>query len=372
VLGQIVEVARLGLPEKIKQIEEEMSKTQVHKHTEHHIGLLKAKLARLRAELEASTSKGGGPAFEIKKGGDATVVLIGLPSVGKSTILNRLTNAKSKVAAYAFTTLTVVPGILRYNGADIQVLDLPGIISGASSGKGRGKRVLSVARNADLVLLVLDVFQPGQIRVLKQELYEMGIRIDQRPPDVVVARSNKGGLALTTSVKLTKLSSGTVKGIVEAYGVSNGSILIREDITDDQLIDVLTGNRRYVRSLVVLNKVDLVNEKYLAAAKREIASDFVPISAEKGLNMELLTQRIWETLDFIRIYLKRPSGEPDFEKPLILPAGSSLRDVCKKIHPRFTEGAKYALVSGPSVKYEGQRVGLDHIPSDKDVVTIMK
>src|SRR6266480_2788343 len=349
----------MGLPEKIKQIEQEMSKTQINKHTEHHIGLLKAKLARLRAELESSTSKGGGPAFEIKKGGDATIVLIGLPSVGKSTILNRLTNAKSKVAAYAFTTLTVVPGILRYNGADIQILDLPGIISGASSGRGRGRRVLSVARNADLVLLVLDVFQPGQVELLKHELHEMGIRINQKPPDVVITRSNKGGLALTTSVKLTKLSPATVKGIVQEYGVSNGGILMRDDITDDQLIDVLTGNRVYARALVVLNKVDLVNEQYLAAAK-------------KGLNMDLLTERIWETLDFIRIYLKRPDGEPDFEKPLILPAGSTLRDVCKKIHPRFSEGAKYALVSGPSVKYSGQRVGLDHMPVDKDIVTIMR
>ena len=363
----------MGLPEKIKQIEEEMSKTQVHKHTEHHIGLLKAKLARLRAELEASTSKGGGgSAFEIKKGGDATAVLIGLPSVGKSTILNRLTNAKSKVAAYAFTTLTVVPGILRYNGADIQILDLPGIISGASSGKGRGKRVLSVARNADLVLLVLDVFQPGQIQLLKQELHAMGIRIDQKPPDVTITRATKGGLALTTGVKLTKLSPATIKGIVEAYGVSNGSILIREDISDDQLIDALTGNRRYVPALVVLNKVDLVNREYLNAVTKQVGGDFVPVSAEKGLNMDLLTERIWETLNFIRIYLKRPDGEPDFVKPLILPAGSTLRDVCKKIHPRFSEGAKYALVSGPSVKYAGQRVGLDHTLFDKDVVTIMR
>ena len=362
----------MGLPEKIKQIEEEMKKTQINKHTEHHIGLLKAKLARLRAELESSTSKGGGPAFEIKKGGDATVVLIGVPSVGKSTILNRLTNAKSKVAAYAFTTLTVVPGILRYNGADIQILDLPGIISGASSGRGRGKRVLSVARNADLVLLVLDVFQPGQVQLLKGELHEMGIRIDQKPPDVTITRSSKGGLALTTSVKLTKLSQATIKGITEAYGISNGSILIREDVTDDQLIDVLTGNRRYVPALVVLNKVDLVNEQYLSAAKKQVGRDFVPISAEKGLNMNLLTERIWETLDFIRIYLKRPNGDPDFEKPLILRSGSTLRDVCKKIHPRFSEGAKYALVSGSSVKFVGQRVGLDHIPADKDIVTIMR
>src|SRR5215831_6054544 len=174
-----------------------MSKTQVHKHTEHHIGLLKAKLAKLRAELEKSTAgKGGGEKFEVRKSGDASVVLIGLPSVGKSTILNRLTNAKSKVAAYAFTTLTVVPGVLRIKGADIQILDLPGIISGASSGKGRWRRVLSVARNAYLVLLVLDVFQPVQLMTLLYEIHDMGIRLDQHPPDVTVTRANNGGVSI--------------------------------------------------------------------------------------------------------------------------------------------------------------------------------
>jgi uncharacterized protein len=350
-----------------------MAKTQIHKHTEHHIGLLKAKLAKLRAELEKSTAgKGGGEAFEVRKGGDATIVLIGLPSVGKSTILNKLTNAKSRVASYAFTTLTVVPGIMRHNGADLQILDLPGIISGASSGRGRGRRVLSVARNADLVLLVLDVFQPGQLKTLLHELQEMGIRLNQRRPDVVITKSNKGGVSVTTTVKLTKLTVPTVKGIMDAYGVSNGSVVIREDISDDQLIDVLTGNRKYARSVLVLNKVDLVNAQYLDAVKKEIGDDFVPIAAEKGKNLDELVEKIWETLDFIRIYLKRPDGDPDFEKPLILPAGSTLLDVCKRIHPRFTEGAKYAYVSGSSVKFAGQRVSLDHIPADKDVVTIMR
>src|SRR5436309_8671707 len=195
----------MGVPEKIKEIEEEMKKTQRNKHTEHHIGLLKAKLAKLRGDVEKQSSKSGGPSFEVRKGGDATVVLIGLPSVGKSTILNRLTNAKSKVASYAFTTLTVVPGIMRLNGADIQILDLPGIISGAASGKGRGRRVLSVARNADLVMLVLDVFQPGQVQLLKNELHAMGIRIDEKPPDLIITRGSKGGLDLTKSVKRTKL-----------------------------------------------------------------------------------------------------------------------------------------------------------------------
>ncbi len=362
----------MGLPEKIKEIEEEMKKTQYHKHTEHHFGLLKAKLSKLRADLEKSTSKGGGPAFEVRKGGDATIVLIGLPSVGKSTILNRLTNAKSKVASYAFTTLTVVPGIMRHNGADLQILDLPGIISGAATGKGRGKRVLSVARNADLVLLVLDVFQPGQLKTLEQELYAMGIRINQKPPEVTITRANKGGLAVTTTCKLTKLSQATIKGIMEVYGVSNGSIIIREDITDDQLIDVLAGNRTYASALVVLNKVDLVNEQYLDIAKKQLGSGFIPISAEESLNLDLLVQRIWERLNFMRIYLKRPDAEADLEKPLILPAGSTLLDVCKRIHPRFTEGAKYAYVWGSSVKFKGQRVSLDHVPQDRDIVTIVR
>src|SRR5207253_7303155 len=134
--------------------------------------------------------------------------------------------------------------------------------------------------------------------------------------EVMKTKSSKEELAHTTSVKLTKLSQATDKGIAEAYGLTNGSILIREDITDDQLIDVLTGNRRYASAIVVLNKVDLVNEQYLAVVKRQVGTDFVPISAEKGLNMDILTERIWETLDFIRIYLKRPDGEPDFEKPL--------------------------------------------------------
>ena len=142
----------MGIPEKIKKLEDDIHRTQVNKKTEHHIGLLKAKIAKLKREQEEQQSRGGGSSigYDVKKTGDATVVLIGLPSVGKSTLLNRLTNARSKVAAYQFTTLTVVPGAMEYRGARIQVLDLPGIIEGASSGKGLGKRVLSVARNADV------------------------------------------------------------------------------------------------------------------------------------------------------------------------------------------------------------------------------
>ena len=148
----------MGIPEKIKAIQDEMARTQINKATEHHLGLLKAKIAKLKREQEESVAKKGGAktdGFDVRRTGDATVVFIGLPSVGKSTLLNKLTGAQSAVGAFQFTTLTVVPGMLEYRGARIQVLDLPGIIKGASTGKGLGKRILSVARSADLVLLIL-------------------------------------------------------------------------------------------------------------------------------------------------------------------------------------------------------------------------
>jgi ribosome-binding ATPase YchF (GTP1/OBG family) len=62
-------------------------------------------------------------------------------SVGKSTILTMLTGTHSEAASYEFTTLTCIPGIIHYNDTKIQLLDLPGIIEGASEGKGRGRQV---------------------------------------------------------------------------------------------------------------------------------------------------------------------------------------------------------------------------------------
>ncbi|MGC2440610.1 MAG: GTPase, partial [Nitrososphaeraceae archaeon] len=95
---------------------------------------------------------------------------MGLPSVGKSTLLNALTNANSRTGSYQFTTLTAVPGMMEYNGSKIQILDLPGIVEGASKGRGLGRKVLSVARNADLVLMILDVFLPELLEMLINEL----------------------------------------------------------------------------------------------------------------------------------------------------------------------------------------------------------
>ena len=135
-----------GILERIKDIELELSRTQKNKATEHHTGLLKAKLSQLRKQLlEPGPGAGGGKGegFDVVKSGNASIALIGFPSVGKSSFLNIVCGGapKSAESAHEFTTLTCIPGLLEYNNAKIQILDLPGIIEGASKGKGRGKQV---------------------------------------------------------------------------------------------------------------------------------------------------------------------------------------------------------------------------------------
>jgi small GTP-binding protein len=365
----------MGIPEKIKAIQDEIHKTQLNKATEHHIGLLKAKIAKLKREQEKVQTKKSGistEGFDIKRTGDATVVFIGLPSVGKSTLLNKLTGSRSAVAAYQFTTLTVVPGILEYRGARIQVLDLPGIIEGASKGKGLGRRILAVARSADLVILILDVFQPYHENVLRTELGNIGIRLDQKPPNIVIEKASTGGIAVAQQTKLVSLSEKLLKEILNLYGMTSARVVVREDITSEQLVDYLTGDKSYAQSITVLNKIDLVDPKFVKEVQAKVKSKVIPVSADSGINIDLVKEKIFEKLDFIRIYMRPKGGETDYKEPLIIRRNSTVENVCNKLHRNMKKEFRYGLVWGKSVKFGGQRVGLTHVLEDEDVLTIIK
>lgn len=362
----------MGVLEKIAEIEGQMAKTQKHKGTEHHLGMLKAKLAKLREQAESGGKGGGGGAgagaFEVKKAGKATVVFIGLPSVGKSTMLNALTGAASKTAHYAFTTLTVVPGIMDYKGAQIQLLDLPGIIAGASKGRGRGRQVLAVARNADLVLLILDVKDLGYLDKLKAELHDIGIRVDQEPPNIVIERTPRGGLNILSDRPLTKLNDKTITAVLGEYGMYSATVNFREDATVDRLIDALNGNRRYVPSLTVINKIDLLPP----SEQRKLDSNAVKISAEKNVGIEQLKAAIYDKLGLIRIYTRSRFEKADMDKPLMMRRDATVGDVCEAIHRDMRSLFKFAEVWGDSAKHPGQRVGLNHVLREGDVIQIHK
>jgi small GTP-binding protein len=362
----------MTIEEDIKNIEDEIRKTPYNKATSHHIGRLKAKLARLRDELQkraTAKSAGKGKGYAVKKSGHATVVMVGFPSVGKSTLLNSLTGTSAEVAAYDFTTLEVIPGTLIYKGARIQFLDVPGLIQGAAAGRGHGKEVISVMRNADLILIIVDVFQSQQFDTLVKELYDAGIRINTKPPEVVIKKASRGGIAVNSTVEL-ELDEKTIRAVLSEYKIHNADVLIRERITLDELIDVVVGNRQYIPALTVINKIDLVDSETLRAC-RERFPDAVPISAAVGANIDALKDRIYNELGFIRIYMKPRGASPDMDNPLVMKTDSTVADVCSTIHRHFVEKFRYARIWGQSVKHGGQRVGLSHVLADGDVVGVV-
>eukprot|EP01068_Selenidium_serpulae_P008329 Selendium_serpulae@DN4958_c0_g1_i1.p1 len=367
----------MSILQKIADIEAEMAKTQRNKATESHFAVLKARIAKLRSQLIEGGAKGGGGSasgFDVQKTGDARVGLLGFPSVGKSTLMTKLTGTFSEVAAYEFTTLTCVPGVFRYKGAKVQLLDLPGIIEGAKDGKGRGKQVIGVARTCSMVLVVLDAMKPlTHKRLIEKEVEGFGIRLNKTPPNITITRKDKGGISVNTAQPLKNLDEDTIKSICHEYRISNAQIQIRCDATCDDLIDTIEGRAIYLPCIYVINKIDQVTIEELDILSK--CPHYVPISAHHEWNLEGLIEKMWEYMSLIRIYTKPRGQIPDYYAPVILKVQGgqcTVGDFCKRIHRQLLSDFKYALVWGTSAKHNPQKVGKDHTLNDEDVVQIVK
>ncbi|CEQ42450.1 SPOSA6832_04253, partial [Sporobolomyces salmonicolor] len=316
------------------------ARTQKNKATAHHLGGLKAKLAKLKRELLTPQSGGGGGA-----GVGFDVARTGIASVG-----------------------FIVPGTLTVHGAPVQILDLPGIIEGAKDGKGRGRQVIAVARTCNLIFIVLDVLKPlGDKAIIENELEGFGIRLNKQPPAISIKKKDKGGIAITTTVPLTKLETEEIKAVLGEYRMANCDVHFRCDPTLDEFIDVVEGGRVYIPAVYVLNKI---GELAYAISIEELdllyrIPNSVPISAKDWLNID---EVMWEKLDLVRIYTKPKGKQPDYTAPVVLKhARCTVEDFCNSIHKDISKQLKYAMVWGSSVKHSrGQKVGLTHELADED------
>jgi len=345
------------IDQQIEAIQEILRKTPHHKATNGFIGAMRAKIARLKDKEIQTSGKGGGggTGYAVKKQGDATVVLIGPPSAGKSTLINKLTNAESKVAPYEFTTVTVVPGMLKYNEAYIQILDIPGLIEGAKEGKGKGHEVLSVARAADLLIVMTDVERIDLIGKMVAELEGAGIRINQEKPKVLIEQMEQGGLEISSNIK-QDIDKETIKEIAREYGIKNGLITLKEKFTYERLFDAFSENRVYIPAIFVINKVDLpVGARHYKLGANHILN----ISAEKGSGIEELVKLIWKTLRFVTVYLVKPDEEIEKGSPVIMKQGNTLKDVALKIGPDFASSKKLVKIWGPGARFPGQEVSFE-------------
>lgn len=356
----------MGLDDRIQELEEKLRETPVNKSTETERGRLKARIAELQEEKQQK-QKGTGETsgYAVRKRGDATVALVGFPSVGKSTLLNNLTNAESETGEYEFTTLDVEPGMLKHRGVNIQVLDVPGLIGGAAEGKGDGTQVLSVVRNADLVLVLLD---PEEMRFdeITDELYDAGIRLNKEKPDVKVEKKGKGGIEISSTVDL-EVGEEAIRQVMRQRGYSNAKVVVREKVDLDRFIDALMDNRKYVPMISAVNKIDQVPGDKTSELEEE---HDIAISAETGKNLSELKDLVWENLSLIRVYMKEKGEEPDRDEPLVLEEGARVEDALNKLPGDMRDRFKDAKVTGESSDFPEQRVGKDHELMDEDILEL--
>ncbi len=219
-------------------------------------------------------------------------------------------------------------------GARIQVLDLPGIIEGAAEGKGRGRQVISTARTCNLILIVLDSAKPlTHKKIIEQELFSFGIRINQVPPNVKIVKKESGGIGYQEMVPQTKgMNSEVCRMVLKEFKVSCAEVILREDITVDQFIDVIEGNRAYIPVLYVFNKIDALTIEELDILDQ--MPNYVPISSQHQWNLEELMEEIWDRCNMLRIYTKPKGQIPDYDEPVILHSerNPTVEEFCNRIH----------------------------------------
>lgn len=363
------------IEEKIARLEEAIGLIPDHKGTEKLRRQLRKRLAELRSELEERRSRrsGGRDEFSVEKEGWAQVALIGPANSGKSSLLNALTNAKSPVADYPLTTTRPYPGMALIRDAEVQVVDLPPVLTEDLRPTGLARRSVSVARNSDLILIVVDAASNplAQLEAVKSLLEDHGISLKRPMCEVKVQRTDGGGIRLVVLGRI-RCRADEVVELLRSYGYSSAVVKVIGDATLDEIEEQVIVQPVYRRALVVLNRSDLVGAERARELARELEERsglrVVPASVNDPRSIEVLKEEVFGALTLVRVYTQKDGVVSN--RPILLPEGSTVIELAELIHKDLARGFKYARVWGRSVKVQGQRVGPDHVLSDGDVVEI--
>jgi len=367
--------------EKLQALQEFYSSIPKHKGTENLRAWVRRKIAELKEEIseQKARRRGGGVSFFVQKEGAAQVVMLGETLSGKSTLLRALTNAEPEIRGVPFTTLKPVPGMVKYEDIQFQLVEVPAVVKGMHKGAvWWGSRVLGMARNADLLMIVIDLANNPieQLRTIVGELREAGIMLRRPKGRVVIERSKAvHGIRVITLGRLLDATVADVIKLLNSYRIYHAVVKIYGDATLDDVEKAVFERTSFKRALFVLNKVDLVSISKAEALARKIIdalpdSDAVVVSALRRYRINEIPQRIFRLSGVIRVYTKEPNQQRPSEIPLILRKGATVADAIVKIREEFLQYFKYARIWGPSAKFPGERVGLDHVLEDGDIIEI--
>jgi ribosome-interacting GTPase 1 len=365
--------------EKLQKMQEFLSLVPHHKGTLKLRGQVKKKMAVLRREMEERKAKRagrGGPKFFIEKEGAAQVALLGVTNVGKSCLLSVVTNANVEVSAATYTTREPVPAVMNFEDVQFQVVEAPAVMEGSADGRAWGLQSLALARNADGLILMVDLScdAVAQLSLVLGELEKARVLVSKPRGRVDIDRRYMGaGLRIILVGRLVDCSMREVEVLLRSYRIGDAVVKISGEVTLDEVEDAIFESTTYRPAVVVANKLDVAGaEANLRRLERFVGGRFpiVAVSCEKRVGLERLGETLFRELGVIRVYTKEPGVREPSQRPFTLRRGATLADLARSIHSDFERDFVFARVWAERLVFSPQKVGLSFALEDGDVVEI--
>lgn len=364
--------------EKIPALQEFLSAIPKHKGNERLRAQTKRQIAELKAEAQAKRRRRASGTAErgIQKAGAAQIAILGLTKVGRSSLLAVVTAAKLVVAAYPYATKESVPGMLRFEDIQFQLVEVPALVPGEEGKFVFQEGSVDVVHHCDGLIVMVDLNADPieQLDVILAELARSQVTTQKLESNVSIVKTRSGGTQLFAAGRLVGCTRDEISSLLKSYGIPNAIVRTTGDVTLDNFEDViLETNLTHKPTIVVANKADLqdASEKYKRLLDK--IGSMTPahaISCHTGIGLSDLGKQLFETLDLVRVYTREPNATRPSPEPLIIRRGTTVGELSRQIHSVLFHQFKYARVWGKSVSYDGERVGIGHILSDGDVVQI--
>ena len=305
---------------KLAALEEMWRELPKHKSSEKMQAELKKKLSVARKALQQTDKKGPAKVdpFHIPKSGAGQIALVGTPNVGKSSIVGGLTKAHVKIADYPFATAVPLPGSVPYEDVQIQLIDTPPVTAEHVPAGFPG-----LWRSADALIVVSDLSSDSVLEDVETCLSHLAERLVELTVGLRVRPDGAGAMLLVPGLLLANK--------IDVPGASDNLEMLRE---------------------------------FFGARVR-----IEPLSTRDADQMARLPELLFELIHVIRVYAKPPGKKPDLDAPFVLPVGSDVHELARKVYHGSDHPVKSARIWGHSVA-DGQHVHLDHVLHDKDVIEL--
>ena len=366
--------------EKIKKLQEFMALFPKHKGTENLRAQVKRKISLLKQEIEDKKQKrtgvATGPKVFVEKEGDAQIVILGPTNVGRSSLLSALTNAKVSILDYPYSTTEPTPGMFNFQDLQLQMVETPALMEGSSNGGAWGLQTLTSARNADGIVLMVDLSKDPvkQYDLIIRELDKSKILTKKPKARIEIEKKHMGAkLKFIVLGKLIDCSVKDLTRLLKSYGIRDATVKIRGEASLDDVEEAIFEGKVYRPALILANKADYpMAEKRLQELKKVVENQMkvIPVSCITKKGIEKLGSEIFDMLDIIRIYTKEPNKKDASPRPFTIKKGSTVFDLAKRIHSDFYEQFSYAKIWSKRLRFSPQKVGGTFELEDGDTVEL--